>query len=104
MNHQADIEEGFEVFDDERERQDAERLFQRYPSRITFKAEDRSFTAATVRTIHLLGSSRALGKPVHLFDFEEGYVAAEGTFTGSPVAVSVEARWSDYGKVLHLSV
>jgi len=103
VNHQADIEEGFEVFDDERERKAAEVLFQNRPSLVTFKVKDRDFVATSVRTIHLVGSSRTGGTPSHPFEFEEGYVAAKGSFGNLPPLFAIEARWSDYGRTLHVT-
>jgi hypothetical protein len=103
VNHQADIEEGFEVFDDERERNAAEVHFLNHPSLVTFKVKDRDFTAKTVRTIHLVGSSRTGGTPSHPFDFEEGYIAANGSFGDLPPLFAIEVRWSDYGRRLHVS-
>lgn len=108
MNYFADIEEGFDVFDDERERKASEALFQKQPALVTLKVEERDFYVASVNTIHLVGSTRAVGPaPIHPFDFEEGYFAATGHFKkpyGMSLAHTAEVRWSDYGKTLQVNV
>lgn len=103
MNHFADIVDGVEAFDDEKERQAAEVKFRENPAYAVVMLDNVLFEPSTVKTVHLLGSLRhdrrtTVPQP---FDFEEGYLEATGLFvdgrTGK-IPVDVAVRWSDFGQ------
>lgn len=107
MNHYADIDEGFEVFDDERERKDAESFFAANPHLTSFVTERGLFTTREVTLIHLIGSLRpGCSKPSHPFDFEEGCLEAKGLPTWVIVPDNpweTTLRWTDFGKTFTFS-
>ena len=107
MNHYADIDEGFEVFGDERERRDAEAFFTANPHLTSFVTERGLFATCEVTFIHLIGSLKpGRSKPNHPFDFEEGCLEVKGLPTWVIVKDFTAAailRWTDFGKTFTFS-
>lgn len=101
VNHFADIDEGVEVFDDQKERERAENKFRRFPSTARVSIDGDAFTPTDIHQVILLGSPRSgHAQPGGLFDFEDGYLEATGYFegSGSPLRQRITIRWSDYGR------
>jgi hypothetical protein len=106
INHYADIDEGFEVFDDDLERRSAEARFLKQRNPIEIPIPGGSFEVKKLTAIHLTGSARPGRYQIsHPFDFEEGYLEAQGIArevqTPGPLktrTLSAILRWSNYGR------
>lgn len=100
INPYADIDDGYEVFDDDQQRRTAEARFLNQCFHISIPGG--SFEVTRLTTIHLIGQARPGRYDIsHPFDFEEGYLEAWGIEyqVGVPRrTIKANLRWSDYGR------
>jgi hypothetical protein len=94
VNQYRDIEEGFAVFDEERERETYESDFLCKPHLFKGEVQGKPFTPIQVTRLHIQGS-RA-NRPASAFDFEDGFTELLGFLDGQFGAL--ELRWSEFGK------
>ena len=98
MNHNADIEDGLEEFNAEKERLAAEQEYLASPE-VFDQLNETNFHGAKMLNVVLVG--RRTKDTGHPFDFENGTVSIQGDADGVPQVLNL--RWSDNGATVDRS-